>query len=372
MSSLLYRAVAGALLATVIASAGCTRSEKAPAAAATSATLQPVEVVAISRRDLTEAINLVGSVAANETAQIRAEIAGQVREILFSEGQRVTRGQILVKIDDSELVAQAAQAAAAFRLAELNLDRTENLAKNNLISQADADGVRSEYGSRKAALALVRTRLAKTQLKAPFDGIAGSRSVSLGDYVNSSNATPAITTINDLSRLKIEFQVPERFLDKVKPGSTFQVEARNGAEQTLLSGEVYFVSAVIDRTTRSSEVKGYLSQPPDQIKPGMFANVELVLAVHKGVLTVPEGAILVTPRGPQVITVAMVHGVATADFVSVILGLRSRGLVEIDPVRPGRLHESQQVVAAGVGALILYQGAKLDPRPQRREFSIGN
>jgi membrane fusion protein (multidrug efflux system) len=87
---------------------------------------------------------------------------------------------------------------------------------------------------------------------------------------------------------------------------------------------------------------------------------------------VPEGAILVTPRGPQVITVAMVHGVATADFVSVILGLRSRGLVEIEPVRPGRLHESQQVVAAGVGALILYQGAKLDPRPQRREFSIGN
>lgn len=372
MSSLFNRGAAGALLAAIVLSAGCTRSEKPAAAAATSATLQPVEVVAISRRDLTEAINLVGSVAANETAQIRAEIAGQVREILFSEGERVVRGQVLVKIDDSELVAQAAQAAAAFRLAELNLDRTENLAKNNLISQADADGVRSEYGSSKAALSLVRTRLAKTQLKAPFDGIAGSRSVSLGDYVNSSNATPAITTINDLSRLKIEFQVPERFLDKVKPGSTFKVQARNGDEQTQLTGVVYFVSTVIDRTTRSSEVKGYLSKPPEQIKPGMFANVELVLAVHQGVLTVPEGAILVTPRGPQVITVAMIGGVARADFVSVILGLRARGLVEVEPVRSGRLHEGQQVVAAGVGALILYQGAKLDPRPQRREFSIGN
>jgi membrane fusion protein (multidrug efflux system) len=370
MPSLLHRGARGALLALIVISAGCARSAKP--AAATSATLQPVEVVAISRRNLSEAINLVGSVAANETAQIRAEIAGQIREILFNEGERVTRGQVLVKIDDSELVSQAAQAAAAFRLAELNLERTENLARNNLISQADTDGVRSEYGSSKAALALLRTRLAKTQLKAPFDGIAGSRAVSVGDYVSSSTATSAITTINDLSRLKIEFQVPERFLNKVKPGAAFTVQARSGGVPTLMAGEVYFVSAIIDRTTRSSEVKGYLTKPPDQIKPGMFANVELVLEVRQGVLTVPEGAILVTPRGPQVIAVVMKEGAATADFVPVVLGLRSRGLVEIEPVDPARLREGQPVVAAGVGALILFPGAKLDPRPQRREFSIGN
>ncbi|MDB6095705.1 MAG: czcB 2 [Verrucomicrobia bacterium] len=372
MPSFLFRGAVLALLATILASAGCSPKAKAPAATANSATLQPVEVVPVNRRDLTEAINLVGSVAANETAQIRAEIAGQIREILFNEGERVTRGQILVKIDDSELVNQAAQATAAFRLAELNLERTENLAKNNLISQAEADGVRSEHASSKAALALLRTRLAKTQLKAPFAGVTGSRSVSLGDYVTSSAATPAITTINDLSRLKIDFQVPERFLDKVKPGSKFAVQARSGGEPTTIMGEVYFVNAVIDRTSRSSEVKGYLIDPPEQIKPGMFANVELVLDVHRGVLTVPEGAVLVTPRGPQLIAVKKIGGVDTADFVPVTMGLRSRGLVEIEPIDKSRLHEGQQIVAAGVGALILYQGAKLEPRPQRSEFSIGN
>lgn len=371
MRSLLPRGAAGLLLAVMLVAAGCARRAKSTSVA-TNATVQPVEVVAVSRRDLTESINLVGSVAANETAQIRAEIAGQVRKILFNEGERVTRGQVLVKIDDSELVAQSAQAAAAFRLAELNLERTENLVKGNLISQADADGVRSEYASNKAALALIRTRLAKTELKAPFDGLAGSRSVSLGDYVSSSTATPAITTINDLSRLKIEFQVPERFLDKVRPGSTFEIQARSGGGPARLMGEVYFVSAVIDRTTRSSEVKGYLTNPPEQIKPGMFANVLLVLTVHPGVLTVPEGAILVTPRGPQLITVTQRDGAATAAFVPVTLGLRSRGVVEVAASDPARLREGQPVVAAGVGALILYPGAKLDPRPLRPEFSPGN
>ena len=372
MSQSLPRVVLGALLVSAVILSGCSRGARAPAAKATNATIQPVEVATISRRDLAETINLVGSVAANETAQIRAEIAGQVREILFNEGEAVKRDQVLVKIDDSELVAQAAQAAAAFRLSELNLERTENLAKNNLISQADADTVRSEYGSSKAALALLRTRLAKTQLKAPFDGIAGSRSVSIGDYVNSSSATPAITTINDLTRLKMEFQVPERFLDKVKPGSPFKVQARNGGKQTEISGSVYFVSAVIDRTTRSSDVKGYLTTPPEQIKPGMFANVELVLDVHQGVLAAPEGAVLVTPRGAQLIVVSKKNGEATADFVPVMLGLRSRGLVEVEPIDKARVLEGQDVVAAGVGALILYQGAKLEPRPQRKEFSIGN
>jgi membrane fusion protein (multidrug efflux system) len=370
MSSYLSRAALGALLAVGAMATGCSR-RAGETAAATNAIIQPVEVMPVSRIDLAETVNLVGSVAPNESAQIRAEIAGQVRQILFNEGEHVTRDKVLVKIDDSELVAQSAQAAASFRLAELNLQRTENLAKSNLISQADADGVRSEYASSKAALALLRTRLAKTELKAPFDGITGARSVSVGDYVSSSTATEAITTINDLSRLKIEFQVPESFLSKVKPGSAFKVRARAGGTVTEIAGVVYFVSAVIDRTTRSSEVKGYLTNPPDQIKPGMFANVELVLAVHPAVLTVPEGAILVTPRGSQVIVVVTKDGGPTAEFVPVILGLRSRGVVEVEPVGPAQLREGQPVVAAGVGSLILYPGAKLDPRPPRREFSSG-
>lgn len=357
------------LLVSVVFSAGCAREKSAAAGRPSVAALQPVEVVTVSRRDLEETINLVGSVAANETAQIRAEIAGQVREIFFNEGEQLTRGQLLLKIDDSELQAQVAQAAATFRLFELNLERTENLAKTNLISQADIDRTRSEYTSGKAALALLRARMEKTEIKVPFDGVTGARMISPGDYVSS---TSAITTINDLSRMKLEFQVPERYLDKVRPGAPFKVQVRSSGMATQVMGEVYFVSSVIDRTTRASEVKGYLTNPPPQMKPGMFANVELVLDVHKNVLTVPEGAVLATPRGSQVIALVKKDGVDTADFVAVTVGLRSRGLAEVEPVEAGRIGENQQVVAAGVGALILYQGAKLAPVPQRREFSVGN
>jgi membrane fusion protein (multidrug efflux system) len=138
-----------------------------------------------------------------------------------------------------------------------------------------------------------------------------------------------------------------------------------------IAGEVYFVSSIISADTRSSEVKGYLTNPPPDLKPGMFANIEVVLAVHKNVLTVPEGSIFNSSKGPQIVAVrAEKTGDPTADFVPVQLGLRSKGLVEIEPIKKDALTEKQPVVASGVGALILFQGAKLAPRPLRKEFQV--
>jgi membrane fusion protein (multidrug efflux system) len=141
--------------------------------------------------------------------------------------------------------------------------------------------------------------------------------------------------------------------------------------EKAVAGEVYFVSSVINPDTRSSEAKGYLTNPPPDLKPGMFANVELVLAVHKAVLTVPEGSIFNSIKGPQVVVVRMgASSEPTADFVPVTLGLRSKGLVEIEPVKKETVLEKESVVASGVGALILFQGAKLAPRPLRKEFRV--
>jgi membrane fusion protein (multidrug efflux system) len=138
-----------------------------------------------------------------------------------------------------------------------------------------------------------------------------------------------------------------------------------------VQGEVYFVNSVIDRNTRSTEVKGFLSNPPPALKAGMFANIELVLEVRKGALTVPEGAILAAQEGPQVIAVRERQGEKVAAFVAVTLGLRARGLVEVSPVKD-ELPENQLVVAAGVGALAIFPGARLEPRPLRAEFRVGN
>jgi membrane fusion protein, multidrug efflux system len=328
-------------------------------AGAPAARKQAVEVTPVVRRDMAETLTVVGSLAANESAALRAEIAGQVREVFFDEGQRVTKGQVLLKIDDSELRAQFAQSESRFKLAELNLARNQGLLETKTVSQADFDRVNAEYSASSAELSLLRVRLAKTEIKAPFDGVVGSRSISPGDFVNQSSA---IAQIDDLSRLKIDFQVPERFIAKIKNGTTFNLRSKSIDAASPVSGEVYFVSSVIDRNTRASEVKGLLANPPPGLKPGMFANVEIVLDVRQNALTVPEGAILTSVRGPQLIAVRDAGADKVAEFIPVRLGLRARGLVEIlSSEKP--LDEQQPVVGAGVGSLILFPGAKLDPRP---------
>lgn len=347
---------------------GCKDKRSEVRKAAASAVVQPVEVIPIVRRDLSETLSLVGSVAPNESARMRAEVAGLVRAILFDEGQKVTKGQTLLTIDDTELVAQTTQAEEAFKLADINLQRSVTLLGAQNTTQAAHDRTISEFNTAKAQLTMLRNRLEKTQIKAPFDGLVGARTISPGDYVTSQTA---ITTIDDLSRLKLDFQVPERFLRRVQVGTIFLVRSRSMDSEKAVSGVVYFVSSVINPDTRSSEVKGYLTNPPNDLKPGMFANVELLLAVHKAVLTVPEGSIFNSSKGPQIVAVRTGSAAEpTADFVPVVLGLRSKGFVEIEPVKKETVLEKESVVASGVGALILFQGAKLAPRPLRKEFRI--
>jgi membrane fusion protein, multidrug efflux system len=325
---------------------------------------QNVEVIAISRRDLSESLRVVGSLAANETAAIRPEMNGLIRSIHFEEGRRVKKGDLLVKIDDSELQAQLAQSKSRHELARLNLSRAENLRQTQSNTAADVDRSRSEFSAAEADIDLLKVRLARTEVRAPFDGIVEARTLSPGDYINTQSI---ITTINDLSRLKVEFQVPERYIGKVRRGTTFTVKSTTAGEQAAADGEVYFVNSVIDRNTRSSEVKGFLTKAPETVKAGMFAVIEIVLDVRKGALTVPEGAIFVDQRGPQLVTVVDGSDGKIAEFVPVRLGLRTKGMVEVSALK-GELSEKQSIVAAGVGSLALFPGAKLEPRPLRAEF----
>ena len=151
LTRLFVAGLAGSSLIVV----GCAKKDAA-ATAPVARAKQPVEVVEIARRDLVESLSLVGSLAPNETAQIRAEVSGQVRAVLFDEGEAVPKGKVLVRVDDAELRAQAAQAEARFRLAELNLKRSENLTEAKSMSQAEADRTRSEYASAEAELQLLQ------------------------------------------------------------------------------------------------------------------------------------------------------------------------------------------------------------------------
>lgn len=318
---------------------------------------QAVEIMTVRKMTLSETVGLTGTIAANESAELRAETAGVLTEILFDEGAAVTQGQPLARIDTRELEAQLAETKANFELAEKVLERNRGLLESGAISQLETDSAASDYARLKAGIDLLEVRLAKSVITAPFDGTAGARDFSIGDYITPQSV---VTTIQDLSRLKVEFDVPERHLPKLRVGTTFTLTTAAAAGDAVITGEVYFVPPVIDTTTRSVRAKGYVNDPPEGLKPGMFANITLVLAVVEDALVVPETAVLGTARGTVIIVPEEKDGALLAAFVPVKTGLRVPGLVQITPVGPP-VREGDRFVSSGVGGLILFPGVPLRP-----------
>ena len=356
MSLVKYVPLAIALLLGV---AACKPSAKAPAGPS-ARTPQKVEVVDLVRADLSETLEVTGTLEANESVAIQPKLAGIVREITFEEGQKVAKGALLARLDDAELRAQVAEAEARADLARINRERADALASDGTLAQAELDRVRSEERATVAALELLRVRLARTRLLAPFDGVLGARQLAVGDY-----ATPAsvLTTVDDLSALKVSFRVPERSIPQVKAGTRVLARVRVGANEAPVEteGEVFFVSASIDPSVRASEVKAILRSPPPALRPGMFASVRILLATREQVLVVPEAALVSGQRGVQIIAVGENDGAPVARYVTVRTGLRVGGQVEVAPVEGETLEAGTRIVSSGAGALILYPGAPIDP-----------
>jgi membrane fusion protein (multidrug efflux system) len=319
--------------------------------------VQPVEVMEISVMPLRETVGLVGTIAANESAELRPEISGVITGIRFEEGAVVKRGDALLQLDTRELEAQLAEATAGFRLAEQNLTRNRKLLADTAISQLEVDAAIAEHARLQASIDLLEVRIKKSTVTAHFDGVVGGRSVSVGDYVTPQSI---ITTVDDLARLKVEMQVPERYLPNLQPGGTFTLRAATSAEGSEVTGEVYFVSPRIDESTRSTLVKGHVQDPPAYLKPGMFANITLVLRTVPDALVVPETALLSSPRGTALVMPKDKDGVLVAEFVPVRTGIRIPGFVQVSPVGPP-VKAGDKIVSAGVGGLILFPGMKLKP-----------
>jgi membrane fusion protein (multidrug efflux system) len=351
------------LAAVLLGFSACRPAANAPATGGPSARApQRVEFVELVREDLSETLEVVGTLEANESISIQPELAGIVREIAFEEGQRVKKGALLARLDDAELRAQVAEAEARTELTRIQRERAEALGRDRSIAQAELDQARLEERASIAALELLRVRLERTRIVAPTDGVLGARRLSVGDY---ATPTSTLTTLDDLSALKVGFRVPERSAPMVRPGTRVTLRVRLGTETEPVraEGEVFFVSPGIDPALRASEAKAILREVPPGLKPGMFAGVRILLSTREGVLVAPEAALLAGAAGVQLIAVDDKEGKASARYVRVETGLRVGARVEVRPVEAGALEEGQRIVASGVGALVLFPGAPLDPVP---------
>ena len=327
--------VAGLLL---LALAGCKKAADKPAAPSADAAPPAVPVeVAVARRDtVIDAIAATGQIEAVQSIELRPDIEGRIVEILFREGSEVAQGTPLFRIDDAELKAEVARAEADRDLAEQSLVRTQDLIKQRASSQADLERAEAMSRSADASLALLKVRLDRTVVRAPFGGVVGQRFVSLGDYVTTATRLASLQTVNPE---RVTFQVPERFATLLQRSQTVAFQVAAMRDRTFV-GTVDFVDPVVQLPGRTITVKALVPNPKRELQPGMFVDVRLTTASRPEAVVVPEEAILAL-QGTTIVWVVK-DGKVTRRPVT--LGVRVPGFVEVvEGVEAG-----EEVVVGGI------------------------
>lgn len=284
-----------------------------------------VETIVVHAEPMADRVTAIGTIRPNEEVQIRSEVAGKVDRVLFKEGARVARGDLLIKINDSELRAQLARATARLAIATTEADRQEHLYADSLVSQRDHSNAINEADVAKAEVQLIGAQLDKTEIRAPFDGVIGLRSVSDGSYVSP---TAPIASLQDHTPVKIEFSVPERYAARIALGDriAFTVE---GVAKTF-SGTIYAREAAIDAVTRALRVRATSPNEDGTLIPGAFANVEVVFAERQAI-SVPSFALIPELRGHRVFLLrggkalsrSVEIGTRTDDKVEIVRGIEA-------------------------------------------------
>src|SRR5216683_6860065 len=300
----------------------------------------PVEVSAAIRDTVVDAIQATGQIEAVQSVELRPEVEGRIVDVLVREGQSVDAGTGLFKVDDTELKAQVARAEADRDLAQRALERTKQLMAQNASSQSDLEKADATYRGAQASYDLLKTRLDRTVVRAPFAGVIGRRLVSIGTYVNSQ--TPLIT-LQSVNPQHAAFQVPERYADRLRRGQlvSFQVAALPGKN---FSGEVVFVDPVVELPGRTILIKARVPNPEHQLQAGMFIEARLATDIRPNAIIVPEDAILPLQGSTYVRLVKD----GKADRRQVTLGVRTAGWAE---VLGGGIDAGDQVVVGGAERL---------------------
>jgi len=272
-------------------------SEDAAAAPAAPRGNQALTVTAfvVEATPMEDRIRATGTLRADESVDLSSEVSGRVTRVLFQEGSRVARGQLLVTINDSELQAQRERLRYRIQLAETREERQRRLLEIGGVSQDEYDGSLGELNVIRAELNLVMAQIERTQIRAPFAGVIGLRYVSEGAYVSPQTR---IASLQALSPMKLEFSVPERYSGRISSGDRV-VFSVAGSPQNF-RGEVYAAEPRVDEETRTLLIRARVPNPEGSLLPGAFANIELVVEVIGDALPVPSMAIVPDLGGPRV------------------------------------------------------------------------
>lgn len=284
-----------------------------------------VNGVVVKTSDFNNDLEITGSIEANESVELHSEVSGLVTAINFKEGSNVTKGSLLVKINDRDIRAQLQDALTKQQLSATNENRSRQLLEKGAISQEEYDTSLASLQSLKAQTQLVRAQLAKTSIYAPFSGKIGLRSISVGVYL-----TPAtiIANLSSIDPLKVAFSVPEKYIGQIKMGSeiTFTTDGFNKS----FKGKVFALEPGVNVQTRTLQIKALVPNANNELLPGSFAKIKLSLNTLKNAILIPNEAIIPVLEGKTVFIskngkaqqVPVEAGTRTADQIVINSGLK--------------------------------------------------
>lgn len=296
-----------------------------------------VEVAPARASQVTADIRSIGTLQSDESVKVASEVTGRVQEISFREGEHVKAGDVLVQLDAALVKASLDETEARLELAKANHDRASRLSQSGAGTTRALDEALAELNRANAVLDSQRVQVAKHTITAPFDGVVGLRTVSVGAYIAVGTE---LVNLEKIDLLKVDFKIPEIYLRNVAVGQEVEILADAMPGQTF-TGMVYAIDPLIDVNGRSLSVRARLPNPGGVLRPGLFVRVLLKGTESRSAVFVPEGAVV--PRGQErfVWVVEDGHAVET----KVTLGQRLAGEVEV-----------LNGIAAGASVVIAGQG----------------
>ncbi|MDH3533613.1 MAG: efflux RND transporter periplasmic adaptor subunit [Gammaproteobacteria bacterium] len=275
----------------------------------------------VELRPMIDEIQALGTARAFESVDIQPRISSLIERIAFEEGQLVDAGELLIELENSEIVAGLALAEASLSESRSLYNRSKSLADTNAISASSLEQLMAQVQVNEAQVEAARARLDNTIIRAPFAGRVGLRRVSPGSFVNNSTV---ITTLDDVSRIKLDFSVPEAFLTAVSEGMNILATSLVYPDR-VFKGVVASVDTRVDAISRAVQVRAIIPNDDGALKPGMFMTVGLQRDRGEVVMA-PEQSIV--PEGTQQFVFVVADGVAAKRAVQ--LGRRIPGFVAID------------------------------------------
>ncbi len=329
--------------------AGCDKEPVSNARGGWGGGTTKVVTAKIELQAMVDEIQALGTANANESVEIKSRIASLVDRIVFVEGQLVKAGDLLIELESSEIVAGLAVAEASLSESRSLYNRNKSLTDTHVISASTLEQLLAQVRVDEAQVEVAKARLANSRIRAPFSGRIGLRRVSPGSFVNSLTV---ITTLDDVSTIKLDFSVPEAFLTVVKEGMSILAESIVYPDR-VFEGRVASIDTRLDPVSRAVQVRAVIPNDDGAIKPGMFMTVNLQRD-RGDVLVAPEQSIV--PEGTTQYVFVVADGVV--EKRAVVLGRRIPGFVVItEGVAAGEF-----VVTEGTGKV--RQGSQVESLDQ--------